>query len=379
MNYIVIDLEWNQAANKEQSEAKMPFEIIEIGAVKLNEEFRMVSQFNRLIKPKVYKKIHYKIEEVTHLSINDLNKNGQDFRKVIREFFKWCGEEYTFCTWGTMDLTELERNIRFFGIEIPFPKPLLYYDLQRMYSILYRDGDEKVALDNAVDELKLSRRRPFHRAKDDAYYTARVMIAMDFEKVRDCYSVDYYRPPSNRKEEFSVQSCDGVEFVSMTYPTKEEIMADKVVTAMECYQCHKKLRKKIHWFTLNSKQYYALAQCPQHGYMVGKIRMKKTDDDKNFVIKTLQFVEEDGVEEVRQKQKEMHKKRRQKFRKQMKKLESLEENGRIQVVEDGLMILDIEGQPKPFVDSKLYRRRIMNLRKRKENPEVDTWNVVSRR
>ena len=37
MNYIVFDLEWNQSAEgKECSVEHMPFEIIEIGAVKLN-------------------------------------------------------------------------------------------------------------------------------------------------------------------------------------------------------------------------------------------------------------------------------------------------------------------------------------------------------
>ena len=37
MNYIVLDVEWNQG---EQKNAQIPyFEIIEIGAVKLNSEF----------------------------------------------------------------------------------------------------------------------------------------------------------------------------------------------------------------------------------------------------------------------------------------------------------------------------------------------------
>ena len=37
MNYIVFDLEWNQSPNgKERENPRLPFEIIEIGAVKLN-------------------------------------------------------------------------------------------------------------------------------------------------------------------------------------------------------------------------------------------------------------------------------------------------------------------------------------------------------
>ena len=38
MNYIVFDLEWNQSpGGKRWSNSRLPFEIIEIGAIKLNE------------------------------------------------------------------------------------------------------------------------------------------------------------------------------------------------------------------------------------------------------------------------------------------------------------------------------------------------------
>ena len=40
MNYIVLDLEWNQSAKgKKYALPGMPFEIIQMGAVKLNEQF----------------------------------------------------------------------------------------------------------------------------------------------------------------------------------------------------------------------------------------------------------------------------------------------------------------------------------------------------
>ena len=68
MNYIVFDLEWNQSPNgKEDSVDHLPFEIIEIGAVKLDEGFCQVGEFHKLIRPQVYKKLHLKISEVTHM------------------------------------------------------------------------------------------------------------------------------------------------------------------------------------------------------------------------------------------------------------------------------------------------------------------------
>ena len=43
MNYVVLDLEWNQCCGRDQENPRMPFEIIEIGAVKLDEKFNIKS------------------------------------------------------------------------------------------------------------------------------------------------------------------------------------------------------------------------------------------------------------------------------------------------------------------------------------------------
>ena len=127
--FIVLDLEWNQSpAGKEGSMNRLPFEIIEIGAVKLNKNLQIISEFRRLIRPRVYRQMHYKISEVTHMSIEQLDTEGEDFVRVMTEFLEWCGDDYRFCTWGSMDLTELQRNMVYHGMELQFPSPLLYYD-----------------------------------------------------------------------------------------------------------------------------------------------------------------------------------------------------------------------------------------------------------
>jgi len=50
MNYIVFDLEWNQnPAGKKSRNDRLPFEIIEIGAVKVNSKKEITDSFHRLI------------------------------------------------------------------------------------------------------------------------------------------------------------------------------------------------------------------------------------------------------------------------------------------------------------------------------------------
>ena len=49
MNYIVFDLEWNQAPTVEEARPGLPFEIIEIGAVKVSAEtLQTLDMFHRI-------------------------------------------------------------------------------------------------------------------------------------------------------------------------------------------------------------------------------------------------------------------------------------------------------------------------------------------
>lgn len=314
-NYIVFDLEWNQSPQgKEGSIENFPFEIIEIGAVRLDESFRVLEEFHRLVKPQVYKEMHFMISEVTHMDIRELKEQGEDFTCAVQEFLDWCKDEPIFCTWGPMDLTELQRNMVYYGMELPFHLPLYYYDIQKLYSLKCGYGKTKVSLDTAVEEMGIMEERPFHRALDDAYYTGKVMAHMDFLELEPYISLDYYRVPQSKEEEIYLVFPDYSKYVSRTFESKEEALEDKAVTDMICYQCRRMLRKKVRWFSVNQKVYFCLAVCPEHGFLRGKIRMKKTDDDRVYAVKTIKIVREEGAQQVIEKREEVRKKRNMKNR-----------------------------------------------------------------
>lgn len=312
-NYIIFDLEWNQSPRgREDSVADFPFEIIEIGAVKLDENFQMVDEFHRLIRPQVYGQMHHMISEVTHMNMEELKARGMDFPEAARQFLCWCGEEPVYGTWGSMDLTELQRNMAYYGMEAPFPFPLFYYDVQKLYGLFYKDG-AKPSLDAAVEELNLMEDRPFHRALDDAYYTGRVLAYMSRELQMDTVlsykSIDYYRIPADPEEEIRVVFPNYSKYVSRIFLSKEDAMKERSVTEMKCYQCGRALRKKVRWFTPNQKMYYGLAICPEHGYLKGKIRMKRVDDTRVYVVKTLKLTDEDGAAKIVSRKEDARKRR----------------------------------------------------------------------
>ena len=70
MHYVVMDLEWNQAMSSKSSVFnKLPIhlrgEIIEIGAVKLNEDMTPGEEFQIDVKPMYFRRMHYKVKKLT--------------------------------------------------------------------------------------------------------------------------------------------------------------------------------------------------------------------------------------------------------------------------------------------------------------------------
>lgn len=299
MNYIVLDLEWNQSATGLEPNAdKLPFEIIEIGAIKLNSDLTMISEFSELVKPVVYHELHHITSKIIHMKMEELMR-GEPFAKVLKNFLRWCGgEEYMFCIWGTQDLTELQKNIKFHGLKPMSDGPIKYLDIQKLYSLAYEDGKSRKSLENAVDALKLEKDIPFHRAFSDAYYTAKVMETLKDKDVFKMVSYDTYCPPKRREDEIKIQFDTYFKYISREFANKSEAFMDKEVASSKCYLCHRNLRKKMKWFTPNGRNYYCIAYCDKHGFLKGKIRVRRTDEGRVYVVKTTKFIDQAQVDDI---------------------------------------------------------------------------------
>ena len=310
MNYIVFDLEWNQnPEGKKTRNDKMPFEIIEIGAVKVNSRKEITDSFHRLIRPQVYNWIHDSIHEVIHVDYKDL-LDGIPFQQAAREFLEWCGPDWYFFTWGNQDVMELQRNMKFYGMLDQLPGPVTYYDVQKLYSLSIDDGSHRCALEHSVDELKIGKQQGFHRALADAVYTAEVLKHLNNIMIINHPSLDVYQNPKKKKDEIHISYPEYDKYVSREFAAKERIMKDREVTSTRCPICHQPARRRIRWFMNNPKVYFSVSVCDEHGLVRGKIRIHKTDEEKYFAVKTLRFTDTEEAEELRER-KELLRRRRQ--------------------------------------------------------------------
>ncbi len=319
MNYIVIDLEWNQCPIGETEIEDFPFEIIEIGAVKLDENRQIIDSFNELVCPQAYTNIHPKTNEIIHMDIKELQK-GAPFPEVMERFLKWCGVNYCFATWGTSDLMELQRNMEYYQMSPLAEGPFVFYDVQKLFSIDTEGKKNPRTLEYAVDYWNIEKESAFHRAIWDAEYTAKVLQRIDKEIIDNYYSLDYYHHPKTKEEEVYVVYRNYTKRISCEYDTKEELMADKDINYMVCCQCGKRAVKKTRWFSNNMKNYNCLALCREHGYLKGKIRVYKTKEGRSYAVKIVKLITDENAEALRDRYVQIKEKKRVKRNAQHKRV-----------------------------------------------------------
>ncbi|MDE5825405.1 MAG: exonuclease domain-containing protein [Lachnospiraceae bacterium] len=311
MNYIIFDLEWNQAADLRTRRANsLLFEIIEIGAVKLNEKREKIDDFHELIKPQVFHTMNQVTGDLIHLKMEQL-ENCRSFPEVAEDFVRWCGKDYIFCTWGSLDLTELQKNMDYYHMTPVSEKTLRYYDIQKLFSIAFEDRKSRRTLQYAVDFLGIEKDVAFHRAYTDAYYTAEIVKKIKSDTVFRNYSFDTYRLPRNKSEEIKICFEDYSKYISREFSDKLTAMGDREVTSTQCFLCGARTRKKIPWFTSNGKHYYTVVNCARHGAIKGKIRLRRSENGRIYVVKTMKQIDSDGVQDILNKKNQIRQSRKE--------------------------------------------------------------------
>ena len=173
MNFVILDLEWNGTYSRRLK--GFMNEIIEFGAVKVDECLHVLDTFDALVRPQVGKKISGKIKTLTNITNEEL-ANGLQFMQVMSRFRKWMGDA-VLMTWGTSDILALIENSRYFcGSErIPFLKQ--YVDLQSYCEqMLHYDATKQMGLSTSAQLLGINEEDiAHHRAMDDSMLSLRCL------------------------------------------------------------------------------------------------------------------------------------------------------------------------------------------------------------
>lgn len=171
MEYVIFDLEWNNAYDYKLK--KGVNEIIEIGAVRLNENLNITGTFTQLIKPKLSKKLSKRFVDLTSITKEEIAENGIPFKQAMGSFADWAGSDVVFMSWSNSDLYVLVSNFkRFFGeTRVSFMN--MYMDAQKYCQSFFDDCKEQISLAHCAERLKINiKEENLHRALEDCYVTA---------------------------------------------------------------------------------------------------------------------------------------------------------------------------------------------------------------
>lgn len=189
MNYIILDLEYNQPMpkqyelNNRNSKFRMTNEIIEIGAVKLDDDFNFVKGFKTYVKPYFQQLVHPKVLELLDITESELYIKGVFFMQASRLFKEFIGDEdFNFITWGNNDLGILKTNYAYHKYEYNWFKDKKAIDVQDLY-MKYNNLYDHISLEKAVSNLGINIRSDFHKAYNDAFYTSKIIQTMGKDKI----------------------------------------------------------------------------------------------------------------------------------------------------------------------------------------------------
>lgn len=181
MRYIILDLEWNNAYARR---TKGFFnEIIEVGAVMLDENLKEIDKFSCFIKAQVGKKLRGNIKRLTNISNEDI-KNGIVFTKAMSIFRDWIGSrENVILTYGDSDIRVLIENFKYFNGISTIPFLTNYVDVQSyIQRVLGVSASHQLGLSAAAEMLEIDESKySHHRALDDSKLTAECFLKV-FDK-----------------------------------------------------------------------------------------------------------------------------------------------------------------------------------------------------
>ena len=265
---IVFDLEWNQSSYNPNH--RMPHEIIEIGACRVDRDYRVVDTFSRLIRPRLYKRLDKHIKKVTGITEEEL-LNGGSFADVFADFIHWCGEDAQLVTWGRDDFPVLKRNAAFHQMTMPFEPPI---DAQLVFGgALLGSCYQQMNLHAALELQNITVEVPAHRAVYDAQCTAAMLSSID-EAVR-------VLPQEKHTQLLSVLAKEKriADSVLLSLPTKyvyqTDALSDERLMNIACPKCGRRTAFDTPWFDSGREKYMALSTCPSHGVAYGQMHFKR--------------------------------------------------------------------------------------------------------
>jgi 3'-5' exoribonuclease 1 len=173
--YLIIDLEatcWENHLNKENMET------IEIGAVLVNNDYKIIEKYQTFIKPIKNPILSKFCKDLTSIKQEDID-NAKIFPISFKNFIQWVETKskcdmanIVFCSWGYYDKKQLIKDCELHNIKYPFQN---HYSLKHIFAET-KKLKKPVGMKKALQICKIPLKGEHHRGIDDARNIAKIFI-----------------------------------------------------------------------------------------------------------------------------------------------------------------------------------------------------------
>ena len=177
--YVVLDLEMCKLSKEAQKDVfKSARELIQIGAVEMDEHYRITRSFQTFVKPE-FGALDPFIEKLTGIKAENL-ENAPTADRALKEFYEWLDEDSIFVTWSDSDVIQIDDELYFKEIDLPGMYDYLdnYIDCQFLFgeklhaSKQYRLSEAlaiaNVDYDAAIHNALVDAFSPYYMTQDEA-------------------------------------------------------------------------------------------------------------------------------------------------------------------------------------------------------------------
>ena len=193
MNYLVLDLEMCKVPKHYRSvKYKYATEIIQIGAVLLDQDFNVIAKLNQYVRPQ-HGVLDYFITNLTGIKKEQL-KHAPCLKEALLDILNWLGDkEYKVYAWSDNDYNQLTREI--LSKEIvdqrieEFIQESKWIDYQKLFGERF-DFEKAVSLSEALMYCNIDVDGRLHDGLDDAINTASLIRVLESDPEFVLYNYD---------------------------------------------------------------------------------------------------------------------------------------------------------------------------------------------
>ena len=139
MKYIVMDLEMNPLDGKHKAEKEIcRNEIIEIGAIALDDNFEKIDKFVTFVKPQLNVRIESRVEKLTGIQ-TDMVQASPCFEEAVNQFLVWCAsiqDDFQIIQWSENDKEQFFKELFLKNTHLSAHQQAMlssWHDLQKEY------------------------------------------------------------------------------------------------------------------------------------------------------------------------------------------------------------------------------------------------------